>query len=175
MITGLINQKLRDKEDNIRLHLEKHVEERLRGEVDFTESILREQRTAFYAETYARISDCAIFEKGVHPTEASVFYNIDCVKRLHEKMDYEARFCGYAYLDQKKQGRKVHLCALDSSGPEMSLDMIEQVLTHLELNKWTLDTLKQKIPDECKSAINCEESCPEIEAGYQDVIKAFEV
>jgi hypothetical protein len=48
-------------------------------------------------------------------------------------------------------------------------------LNDLQAEKWTLETLKEKIPVECKTEINCEEICPQIEAGYQNVIKGFEV
>jgi hypothetical protein len=37
--------------------------------------------------------------------------------------------------------------------------------------KWTLDTIKEKIPAECKATINCGEKCP----GNQEAIKMFEV
>jgi hypothetical protein len=57
----------------------------------------------------------------------------------------------------------------------MSLKMAEKLLTTLASKRWTLETLKEKIPAECKSAVNSEEICPGTEVGYQDAIKMFEV
>jgi hypothetical protein len=123
-----------------------------------------------------RIKDSAYFlNGGVQSSDASVIYNIQCLKAMLVKAEDEANCTGLVYSVLNKESRKVNFKAPDSNGPEMSLKRAERLLDKLESKKWTLETLKSKFPDECKAALNLEESCPDIEAGYQDVIKAFEV
>jgi hypothetical protein len=146
----------------------------LKGEVNLTESLWQEH-SLYYTKIYLRIIENMDFVKGVQPNDASVIYNIQCLKGKLETTQYEACVTSYTYSFLKKGGRKVSFVVPHSSGPEMSLEMVEKVLDNLELEKWTLETLKGKIPAECKSAVNKEESFPDIDTGYQDVIKAFEV
>jgi hypothetical protein len=147
---------------------------RLKGEVVLTESLWQEHHL-YYTKIYLRINDNTDFEKGVQPNDASVIYNIQCLKDKLETTQYEACVASYTYSFLKKDGRKVYFVVPHSSGPDMSLEMVKKLLDNLESEKWTLETLKGKIPEECKSAVNKEESFPDIDAGYQDVIKAFEV
>ena len=146
----------------------------LKGEVNLTESLWQEH-SLYYTKIYLRIIENMDFVKGVQPNDASVIYNIQCLKGKLETTQYEASVTSYTYSFLKKGGRKVSSVVPHSSGPDMSLEMVKKVLDNLELEKWTLETLKGKIPEECKSAVNREESFPDIDTGYQDVIKAFEV
>jgi len=123
-----------------------------------------------------KIGNSANFlQGGVQSNDASVIYNIQCLKAMLVKAEGEAKCTGLVYSVLKKKGEKVFLAAPDSSGPEMSLEKAEQWLENLESEKWTLETLKAKIPEECKTAISQEEFCPDFESGYQHVIKTFEV
>lgn len=152
----------------------KIVGERIEGKVDFTESMWK-KNSIFFAGSYRRNVNPADFEKGVQTNDVSVIYNLHSLQAKLEVADEEATCSGFVYLELQKEGGKVNLVSINSSGPEMSLKMIEQELKKLDSKKWTVETLKEKVPTNCKSAINCEESCPGIEVGYQDVIKIFEV
>jgi hypothetical protein len=156
----------------IKLLLNEVFAKRLKGDIRFTESMRQED--VFSA--YRKIVACSNVVKGVQRTDASILYDICCLRSKCAKSLAEAVFSLSVYLAQQNQdGQNVYLCAPDSNGPEMSLEMVEQVLTALDAEMWTQDTLKEKIPTECKTAINCEEDCPGVEAGYQDVITLFEV
>lgn len=154
--------------------IKKVVTDRLKGQVAFTESMWEEDGLHF-SGLYRCIIDNTELAKGLQPNDVSVIYNIHCLHAKIQVAETEAACSGFVYLDHKKRGRTVHLCSPDSSGPEISLKLIKQELTNLDSMKWTLETLKEKIPAECKSAINHEESCPDIEAGYLSTIKKFEV
>jgi hypothetical protein len=153
---------------------EKIVSARAEGQVSFTES-LWQRNGIFFAGSYRRNVNHSDFENGVQPNDVSVIYNLHRLQARLKVADEEATCSGLVYLELEKEGQNVQLLAPNSSGPEMSLKMVEQILTTLALKKWTLETLKQKIPAECKTAINCEESCPGAEVGYQEAIKMFEV
>jgi hypothetical protein len=162
------------KKEEIKLLTRKIVGERLTGQIDLPESMWQEEYH-FITCCYRRNVNCADFEKGVQPNDVSIIYNLQNLQARHEVADEEATCTGLAYLKLKKEGRTVFLHAPNSSGPEISLKMIKQMLQKLESEKWTLQTLKEKIPEECKSPINCEESCPGIEVEHQEAIKMFEV
>ena len=147
---------------------------RLTGQVAFPETLWQKDNSLFLTGCYRRNVNCANFEKGVQPNDTNVIFNLQSLRARLEVADEEATVSGFVYLKLKKEGRKVFLHAPNCDGPELSLPMINKLLKTLS-EKWTLDTLKQQIPAECKAAINCEESCPGIEVGYQDVIKIFEV
>jgi hypothetical protein len=156
--------------------LEKFFSERLKGQVVFHESIWQEhgQYFAFNCRRNAEHKD--FVERGVQPTDASAIYNIQCLEFTLTNAMGMAICCGLFYLSLKKAGQKVVLCAPDSNGPSMGLKIIELVvLTDLHAKEWTLDTFRKTIPEACRSAINCYGSCPDIAAGYQNAIKAFEV
>lgn len=155
--------------------MKKIVGERVKGQVAFPESIWQKDNSLFVTGCYRRNVNCADFEKGVQPSDVNVIYNLHCLRAKHEVADEEATLSGFFYLKLKKEGRKVHLHAPNSSGPEISLKMIKQMMKELDSEKWTLQTLQEKVPAECKSAINLKESCPGIEVGYLDAIKMFEV
>ena len=148
---------------------------RLKGDVTFTEAMFLECSQEL-TDIALRIADSAHFNNaGVQSSDASVIYNIQCLKAMLVKAEDEANCTGLVYSILNKESRKVFFSAPISNGLEMSLKMAERLLDNLESKKWTLETLKAKFPEECKAALNLEESCPDIEAGYQDVIKAFEV
>jgi hypothetical protein len=130
-----------------------------------------------YANYYKQSCDYnyTVFLEGVQPNDASVFYDIQCLEAIHATAELEAAVSCDSYVFLKGDGKKVNFVVPASSKPEMGLEKAEQILTFLESDRWTLETLREKIPKECKSAINSEESCPDIEAGYLDVIKVFEV
>jgi hypothetical protein len=184
--TGIILyifQKQQDDEDDIAKPWVNRVEDikmvkkivckRLMGEVVFNDSLWQEY-SIFFANTCDRIAVNTVFVKGgLQPHDVNINYNTQCHRFSLVISEDEAKCCVIVYFALKKAGLKVHLCAPDSSEPEISLKMSEQVEF---LEHWTLETLKMKIPEECKSDINREEICPNVEAtGYQDVIKAFEV
>jgi succinate dehydrogenase/fumarate reductase-like Fe-S protein len=174
---GIADQELwRKKEEDIKLVMNKVVDERLlKGDFIIDESMWQEDRRPFFAATYRSINVSLEFEKGVQPNDANIYYNFSCLRMQISRAEEEIKCAGLAYWDQKKKGKNVYLCAPDSIGPEMSLEMVEHLLNDLQAEKWTLETLKEKIPVECKTDINCEEICPNTEAGYQEVIKGFEV
>lgn len=154
------------------LLVKKVVDKRLKGQVAFTASMWQDDSTIL-AGAYKRIIKNTEILKGVVPKDESVIYNIQCLKAMLAKAEDEAICIGLVYRAQKN--KEVYFCTPDMDGPEMSLEMVEQVLNKPGLEKWTLETLKDIIPEECKSAVNCKEICPGIEAKYQDTIKAFEV
>jgi len=156
--------------------LKKLICKRLKGEVTFTDVMWKEYSHCF-ASICRGFAVNAEFLKGVQPNDVSVIYNTQCLRIQYLQAMDEDKCCALVYFVLKKAGRKVHLSAPDSSGPQMNLEMAEQLLD-LKSEKWTLETLKAKIPEECKTAINRlnrKEICPDIEAGYHDIIKAFEV
>jgi hypothetical protein len=148
--------------------------ERVKGKVTFSES-LWQRNSLFFASSYRRTVNNADFEKGAQPNDVSVIYNLHSLQAQLEVADEEAICSGLVYLELKKEGRNVYLHVPNTSGAEMSLETVEQLLRKVVLKKWTLETLKEKIPAECKLAIDSEESCPGAEVGYQDAINMFEV
>jgi len=162
-----------NQEEDIKM-LKRIVCKRLMGEVVFNDSLWQEYRI-FFANACQRIADNTDFVNGgLQPLDVNVNYNTQCERFSLVKSEDEAKCCVIVYLALRKAGLKVHLCAPNySSEPDISLEMSEKVLFS---DQWTLETLKMKIPEDCKSDINRDEICPDVEAtGYQDVIKAFEV
>lgn len=174
MVSDLIYELSLQKKDEIKLLANEAASKRLKGQINITETLWQE-KCDYFAGYYRKVLSNMEFIKGVQSNDNSIIYNIHCLNSILEVADTEALCTGIVYLALKEEGQAVHFCAPDSSGPEMSLEFIEQKLTNLDSERWTLETLKQKIPAECKSAISHEESCPEIETGYQDAIKIFEV
>jgi len=163
-----------EKKKEINLLTKKIIGERVEGEVSLLESMWQ-RKGLFFAGCYRRYVNSADFDKGVQPNDVSVIYNLHSLQAQLEVADEEAACSGLFYLELKKEGHEVQLHAPNSSGPEMSLKMVENLLSKLDSKKWTLDTFKEKISAECKAAINCGEKCPGIKVGYQEAIKMFEV
>jgi len=162
------------KREEIKVLIEKIIGERAKGQVSFSES-LWQRNGIFFAGSYRRYANLADFENGVQPNDVSVIYNLHGLQTRLKIADEQATCSGLVYLELKKEGQNVQLQAPNPTGPEMSLIMVGKLLTTLASKKWTLETLKDKIPAECKSAVNCDEICPGTEVGYQDAIKMFEV
>jgi hypothetical protein len=161
--------------ENLIAFLKDILSDRLKGEVTFTQVILQDYNIEL-AHIAGRIDESEyILGGGMQSIDASVIYNIQCLMTMLTIAEDKANCAGLFYSVLKKEGQKVCLSAPDSNGPEMSVEIAEKLLTNLQSKKWTLETLKKKIPEECKSAVNEKEICPDIEAGYRDVIKTFEV
>jgi hypothetical protein len=164
-----------EQEQRIKRRMKKIFKERLRGDIVLTESMWQDYYLD-YSDHYGSITDNTDdVEKGVHPNDVSVIYNIQCLKKKYLTRLSETEASSLAYSQLKDVGRKVFFKVPDASGPEMSLEKAQQVLDKVCLKKWTVETLKAKVLEDCKAAINPQEICPDIGAGHEDVIKAFEV
>jgi hypothetical protein len=156
--------------------MKKIFKERLRGDIVLTESMWQDHYL-YYTKHYGHITENTDFLKGgVHPNDVSIIYNIQCLEKIYVTTLHEAAACDLAYSQLRDVGRKVFFKVPDASGPEMSLEKAQQVLDKVCSEKWTVETLKAKLPEKCKAAINRKEICPDIEAGCPGAVaKAFEV
>jgi hypothetical protein len=165
----------RKNEDEIKMLVLEIVDKRLKGEIIFDEAMWEKDHQLYFAGAYRTNKACTQQEKGLQPNDQNIFSDIVALRNSKYYAEYETQCAGLIYLAQKKNGRNVYLCPPDSNGPDVSLRLIEKILSNVSSKIWTLETLTDKIPSDCKTAINSEEICPSIEVGYQDAIKVFEV
>jgi hypothetical protein len=164
----------KEQEQMIRMWMKKIYEERLRGDIVLTESVWQDHYLD-YTKHYRNTTIYKDNEGGVLPNDVSVIYNMQCLGKKYLTTVHETQASNLVYSHLKGAGRKVFFKVPDASGPDMSLEKAQQVLDKVCSDKWTQETLKAKLPEDCKADINHKESCPDIEAGFEDVIKAFEV
>jgi hypothetical protein len=147
------------------------------GDFNFDQFSLTKNRTyLLLASNFIDFKIQTDFVKGVELNETSAILNINHLQAEFDLADIEAKIGGLVYSALKREGRRVHMRTPSTTkGPVEPISLFTNFVDFIPA-AWTEETLKMKLPEECRAGINSSEVCPDIETeGDEAVIKIFEV
>jgi len=147
------------------------------GDFDFDKfSFAKNNNYLFFASIFMGYQVLLDFRKGVQLNETSAILNMNHLQIEVMIADIEARISGFVYSVLKREGRNVFIRTPSATKVPVDIISVDCVYQKSIPAAWTEESLKMRLPVECRAGINSSEACPDIETeGEEAVIKTFEV